>query len=57
MVAFAFASGFCGQGTQAETEDFFNEDGKLGGRAVVPSDALSSGKTLPHIDLRLLCDA
>ena len=36
--------------------DFFNKDGKLGGMAVVPGDALSSGKTLPHVVLRLLCD-
>jgi hypothetical protein len=38
-VAFAFAFRFRGQGAQAETADLFNEDGKLGGRAVVPGDA------------------
>jgi hypothetical protein len=56
MVAYAFAFPFRGQGARAETADFFNENGKLGGWAVVPGDALSSGKTPPHVVLRLMCD-
>jgi len=56
LAAFAFAFRLRGQGAQAEMADFFNKDGKLGGMAVVPGDALSSGKTLPHVVLRLLCD-